>query len=151
MPEAALQLGLHHRRQMLDHISHCLPEEACGLVGGRENWVKIVIPVTNELHSPVRFRMDSNEQIRALLWLEKHHLELLAIYHSHPTGPGHPSATDLAEYAYPEAISIVWSAGQSGWQASGYRITPNGFLEIPLEWVDTSHEASDEGFLYPKE
>lgn len=146
-----LQLSERHRQQMVQHITACLPEEACGLIGGRGRRGEVVISVTNELHSPVRFRMDAAEQVKALLWLEKHGLELLAIYHSHPAGPGYPSITDLEEYAYPEAIAIIWTAGQQGWQARGFRLDQARFLEVPILWSGASNSVSDEGFTYPEE
>jgi proteasome lid subunit RPN8/RPN11 len=99
------------RQEMLAHAASRLPEEACGLVGSdRETGAAaVVLPVENELHSPVRFRMAPSEQLRAFYWLEEHHLDLAAIFHSHPRGPRQPSATDLAEFAYPGVFMLILS------------------------------------------
>ena len=56
---------------MRDHIVAQLPEEACGLIGGVGDEARLVLPVTNELHSPVRFRMSPQEQLEAFLRFEE--------------------------------------------------------------------------------
>ncbi len=97
--------------EMLAHVMACLPEEACGLVGSRpgENTAAVILPIENELHSPVRFRMAPGVQLKAFYWLEERKLDLAAIFHSHPRGPRQPSATDLAEFAYPGVLMLILS------------------------------------------
>ncbi len=104
LPEALWQ-------EMLAHVIACLPEEACGLIGSSpgENTAAVVLPIENELHSQVRFRMAPTEQLKAFYWLEDRNLDLVAIFHSHPHGPRHPSATDLAEFAYPGVLMLILS------------------------------------------
>jgi len=125
LPEALCQ-------QILAHVLRCLPEEACGLVGSQreDRQAAAVIPIENELHSPVSFRMAPAEQLKAFYWLDEHHLELAAIFHSHPRGPHHPSPTDLAEFAYPGVLLLILSPldlaspldAAANWQIRGYRI-----------------------------
>jgi proteasome lid subunit RPN8/RPN11 len=103
--------------QMAAHITACLPEEACGMIGGAHGEARLIIPVTNSLHSPVRFRMDPSEQLQAFLRFEAEELDLLAIFHSHPAGPAAPSETDRAEHAYPGVLCVILSPGPGGWQA----------------------------------
>jgi [CysO sulfur-carrier protein]-S-L-cysteine hydrolase len=131
-------IHIEHWQSMLDHIRDCLPEEACGLVGGRIQGEtahsEVVIPIVNELHSPVRFRMEPNEQIQAFYVLEKMQLDLIAIFHSHPAGPPAPSATDLTEFAYPGTLTLIWSprAETLEWQLRGFRIESGQAVEIPF-------------------
>ena len=113
-----------------------LPCEACGLVGGLHRRGLQIFPITNALHSPVRFRMDPQEQVRVLLDLEKRGWDLLAIYHSHPNGPDHPSPTDLAEAAYPEAAILIWTHATGDWSCRGYVIDQDQFYEIPIQLVN---------------
>ncbi len=125
------------------HLSACLPEEGCGLVGGLGAVARQLAVVENSLHSPVRFRMDALGQLTALQQFESRGLDLLAIFHSHPTGPDHPSATDLAEFYYPGVWVLIASPLaryplQPGrlragiWQIGGFQILPQGFLEVEL-------------------
>jgi proteasome lid subunit RPN8/RPN11 len=94
---------------MLEHVRACLPEEACGLLGGMGGRAVVALPVENALHSATRFRMAPEAQVAAMLELERRGLELTAIWHSHPSGPPEPSAIDTAEAAYPEAGYLIWT------------------------------------------
>ena len=125
-----LQIAAAHWRQMKAHILSTLPEEACGLLGGIQNQVQTVWPITNSLHSPTRFRMEPTEQLKAFLWLEEHHQQLLGIFHSHPNGPPTPSATDLAECYYPEAFTLIWAPTDAQpWQLRCFALQNQQFQE----------------------
>jgi proteasome lid subunit RPN8/RPN11 len=119
--------------QMLEHVQSTAPEEACGLVAGIDNLATKVYSVSNELHSPTRFRMDSGEQIRLCLEMERQGLDLLAIYHSHPKGPGHPSVTDQAEFAYPGVITLIWYPSATGWECRAYWIDDGAVTEADFQ------------------
>ena len=95
--------------EMLAHVAGLWPEEACGLVGGRDGRAVRLYPVENTRHSPVAFEMDPLQQIKAMLAMEAEGLELIAIYHSHPDGPARPSATDVANPYYPDAVQLIIS------------------------------------------
>jgi proteasome lid subunit RPN8/RPN11 len=104
-----LYLTPEHLSQITLHIENCLPEEACGLIGGFEETSRVVIPVENELHSPVRFRMAPLAQLKAFDQIEAQGWKLLAIFHSHPQGPPDPSPTDIAEFFYPGTAVVIVS------------------------------------------
>jgi [CysO sulfur-carrier protein]-S-L-cysteine hydrolase len=130
-----LILSKHHWQQMLDHIDQQTPLEACGLLAGKEDRVEKVIPVRNQSQSPARFVMDPYEQLEAFHWMESNRLDLLGIFHSHPTGPGTASAIDIAEAAY-EVTHIIWSRDQTGWQARGFWIEDGRASEVPLQIIE---------------
>jgi [CysO sulfur-carrier protein]-S-L-cysteine hydrolase len=117
---------------MKEHLQACLPDEGCGVLGGKNDCVTLVRPVTNVLHSPNRFRMDGEEQLQAFLWFEKNEIELIGIFHSHPAGPDHPSPTDLEEFAYPGVAYLIWSKDERGWKVRVYHIEGNQYREVPL-------------------
>ena len=127
-----MRIPLELRTAMVDHLAACLPEEGCGMLAGRGSLGSRVIPVDNELHSPVAFRMNPQEQLQAFLRMEEDGLELLAIFHSHPRGPQTPSPTDVAEFAYPEAVSIIAVPVDGGWILRGFQMDERGFTEIDL-------------------
>lgn len=106
-PVLALKDGLENL--LTAHASACYPEEACGLVGGKNGHGERFIPVTNQLHSPVEFKMNPQEQLNAMLALEKDEMEIVAIFHSHPKGPAGPSLTDLQRHYYLEASLLIAS------------------------------------------
>ena len=102
------------------------PQEACGLIAGLiqgEVYQALeVIPATNQLNSPVRFRIEPLELLQAFNHIEANGWELVAIYHSHPNGPEHPSETDLAEAYYPDALTLIWSPAGGGWQGRAFML-----------------------------
>ncbi len=134
MPEVkkTIHLPLPLRRQMWRHIRRVLPEEGCGFLAGKNLDAVAVLPVANQLHSQVRFVMEPAGQLKALQWIEQNDLEILAIYHSHPSGPATPSATDLAEHAYPETYSIICSPSGSRWRMRCFKLSPDGFEELSV-------------------
>ncbi len=113
------------------HVEACLPLEACGLLAGVGEAISEVIPISNQAASPVRFRMDPIEQLRALDRIESQGQELLGIYHSHPAGPDEPSATDIAEAAY-RAVYVIWSRSRGTWTMNAFWIEGDGFSEVQL-------------------
>ncbi|NPV66825.1 MAG: M67 family metallopeptidase [Anaerolineae bacterium] len=95
---------------MIAHARQVYPDEACGLIGGIGTEGRMIWPIHNVADDPmVRFRMAPDEQVRALAAFEGRGWELIAIYHSHPTGPPRPSDTDIAEAQYPAAFYIIIS------------------------------------------
>lgn len=117
------------------------PQEACGLLAGISPVVQIHYPIPNELHSTNHFRMEPQAQVNAFVDIEARGLELLAIWHSHPAGPAYPSATDLAEYAYPGVVYLIWSPSlketgdqaSSGWTGRGFLLDRGVTCEILLK------------------
>jgi proteasome lid subunit RPN8/RPN11 len=111
-----------------------LPEEACGLLGGHGYSIEAGWRITNALHSPTAFAMDAREQVRAMLAIAADDLELVAIYHSHPYGPARPSPTDLARFAYPEVLYLIWAPAENSplgeLQVHAFSILKNRSREI---------------------
>jgi len=151
LDEAGIWLPARLWEQMRADVQARLPQEACGLVGGLQRRALQVYPVANALHSPVRYRMEPDGQVRVFLELERHGWDLLAIYHAHPAGPDQPFPTDLAEAAYPEAVHLIWSPQAGGgiggrrpterrrptdhrFACRGFLIRAGQFSEIPV-WV----------------
>lgn len=120
------------RNAMVEHLAACLPEEGCGLLAGRDGLCSLVFPVENELRSPVAFRMNPQEQLQAFLRMEEGELDLLAIFHSHPRGPQTPSPTDVAEFAYPDTVTIIAVPVDGEWTLRGFQLDGSGFMEIEL-------------------
>lgn len=130
---AGLHISQAQLGQMRRHAEETAPLEACGLLGGTEFEVTRVVAVTNAAASPVRYRMEPEEQIRALFGFEEDGLQLLGIYHSHPNGPNGPSEMDLREADYPEAVQLIWFRDEEGWSYRAFRFEAGGAAEIPLQ------------------
>jgi proteasome lid subunit RPN8/RPN11 len=134
MMKQGLMISKKHWQEMLEHVSRHAPLEACGLLAGKNDQVEKVILVRNQVQSAARFVMEPYEQLRAFDWIEANGLDLLGIFHSHPTGPETASVTDVAEAAY-EVVHIIWSRNQSQWQARGFWIEDGSATEVALQIV----------------
>jgi proteasome lid subunit RPN8/RPN11 len=117
---------------MRRHVTRLAPQEACGLLAGKDNKVEIRIGVANVDRSPVRFRMDPRQQWRAFQRMETAGLELLAIYHSHPNGPDKLSEIDIAEAMYP-VVQILWYRLRRKWLVHGFHIDGDEVKEVTLK------------------
>ncbi len=96
--------------EMVAHAREDLPNECCGMVGGRDGEATTVVRVANAAASPLRYEMDPQEQYDALKSIEDQGLELLAIYHSHTKSAAYPSQTDVNQaVAWPEQVYVIVS------------------------------------------
>lgn len=130
-----LKLSRRHWEAMRDQVAADVPLESCGLLAGAGEVVQRVIPVPNALQSASRYRFSPAEQLAAFEEIEREGMEMLAIYHSHPRGPVHPSPTDIAEAFYP-VVYVIWSPRDEGWQAGGFLVENGAFSEVPLEIME---------------
>ncbi len=130
-----LWLTTEQYQQMQTDVTDRVPEEACGILAGVDQHVSNVFPTTNTLHSPVRFRIEPKEQLDVFNQMDEMGWDLLAIYHSHPSGPDHPSITDIQEAYYPEALHLIWFTSEGKWICKGYRINKGEFEGISLNIV----------------
>lgn len=131
-----LHLSRNDFEVMRAHVQSVAPLEACGLlagsIAGKDFEVSKVIPATNIDRSPVRFRMDPAEQLAAFEWIDANELELVGIYHSHPNGPEFPSATDLSEAWYPQAISLIWTGASGKWRCRAFILHAGRFEPVEI-------------------
>ena len=127
-----LNLKAEHLQAMRRHVSAQAPLEACGLLAGKQDLVETVLRVRNSDQSPVRFRMDAQEQYNAFEWMDAHGLELVGIFHSHPSGPETASSTDIVEAAY-EVVHVIWSRTGRKWSARGFWIDKGQVTEVSLQ------------------
>lgn len=107
--------------------------EVCGLLAGPPGEPPARhYPVTNTAERADRFDMDAAELIDAFRCMRQAGEELLAIYHSHPFGPPTPSATDIAECQYPEAVHLILGWRDGALAARAYGIGAGKAKELTL-------------------
>lgn len=87
-----------------------LPNEACGLLGGRiegaDKYVEAVYLLTNLDKSREHFSMDPKEQLAAMKDIRTKGHVLVGNFHSHPESPSRPSEEDK-RLAYDSKISYL--------------------------------------------
>ena len=96
--------------EMVAHARADVPNECCGMIGGRDGVAERVVRVENAAASPLRYEMDPQGQFNALKEIEADGGELLGIYHSHTKSAAYPSQTDVNQgQNWPEQVYVIVS------------------------------------------
>ena len=83
------------RRCLVEHARVSWPEEACGLLLGRNGRVEDLVWLRNRSSNPRQYyELDPLEYMHAERQSEQRGLSVLGIWHSHPASAAAPSATD---------------------------------------------------------
>jgi proteasome lid subunit RPN8/RPN11 len=120
-------------QELITYADTHAPLEACGVLAGKAMRAEKMIGVLNQAQSPVRFVMDPYEQLHAFDWIDSHGLDLVGIFHSHPTGPETASPTDILEAAYAVVHVIISRTAGSPWKARGFWIEDGEVSEVTLQ------------------
>ena len=129
-----LELSNSLLQELITYVDQHAPIEACGLLAGKETRAEKMLGVLNQAQSPFRFVMDPYEQLHAFDWIESNDLDLVGIFHSHPTGPEIVSATDIAEAAY-AVVHVILSCHNNEWKARGFWIEDGSAREVTLQII----------------
>jgi len=141
MSAAVLRMAGADLGIVVEHCRRELPNEACGILGGRDGRVESVHPVQSARPSPSRFVMDPAMQFRALEEISRAGREVAGIYHSHPGGPAAPSSVDLAAACwpgttvpnYPGAVQLIVSLQDGGAPVvKGYAAAAGVLTEVSI-------------------
>jgi len=134
--------------EMIAHAREELPNEACGMVHGRDGAPIVVHRVRNVAASPYRYEMDPLRMLRLETQRDESGESLFAIYHSHVASEAHPSPTDVKmaffppgekerEPMYPTTYYILVSLASEPPSVRAFFIRTGGHVdEEPVEIVD---------------
>lgn len=88
--------------------------EICGVLagthgdGGDPSVVTRTYEAENVAETPeIRYLIDPEEQFELIEAVEDDGHDLVGFYHSHPTGPTHPSETDAARATWPDHSYVI--------------------------------------------
>jgi proteasome lid subunit RPN8/RPN11 len=111
---------------MMESIN-AFPEEACGILLGRNGRIDAVQPARNVHPTPrTHFEIDPRALIDAHRSARQGGPEILGYYHSHPQGRAEPSATDRAQASGDER---VWAI-VAGNDVTFWRDDEDGFAKL---------------------
>jgi [CysO sulfur-carrier protein]-S-L-cysteine hydrolase len=91
--------------EMLEHGLAAFPNEACGLLAGKEGRPVKFFAMTNHDASPASYRLDPTEQLRAENDMEDEGWETFAVFHTHTHSEAYPSQTDRERAFWPAVRS----------------------------------------------
>jgi len=114
----------------------CYPQEAGGILGGREDVILGVLPVFNQfLYDRTKtFGMTADDIDRGYRFLAKHNLDYYGIYHSHPKGIPYPSREDLSHnqrYHFIVSLADRYNPVFAAWEVEKGEI-----IQVPIQIVD---------------
>jgi [CysO sulfur-carrier protein]-S-L-cysteine hydrolase len=82
--------------EIVEHARAEAPNEACGIIAGRDGRPEHLYRMRNAEQSRVSYRFDGTEQLQVFREIEDRGWDLMAFYHSHPHTEAFPSPTDRA-------------------------------------------------------
>ena len=120
--------------EMVAHAREDLPNECCGMIGGRDGEATRVVRVENSAASPLRYEMDPKAQFDAYNAIEESGEELLGIYHSHTRSAAYPSQTDVNEAVmWPEQVYVIVGVAEDEDEVRAWQIVDGQVSEARLE------------------
>ena len=96
-------------KAIIEQAQNELPNEACGLLTGKERKVEKRYALTNVDHSPEHFSFSPAEQFQVVRSARQEGLEIIANYHSHPETPARPSEEDIRLAYDPNIFYLIVS------------------------------------------
>lgn len=93
--------------QMVKHSIRELPDEACGILAGKNQIVEKVYAMTNAEKSPENYFMEPEEQLKVTKEIRNLGFQMLGIYHSHVASQAYPSKRDVELAFYPDTAYLI--------------------------------------------
>jgi proteasome lid subunit RPN8/RPN11 len=87
--------------EMVEHGLAGFPNEACGLLAGKEGRPVKFFPMSNQDASTVSYRLEPVEQLRVQTEIDDEGWETLAVFHTHTHSGAYPSETDRRHAFWP--------------------------------------------------
>lgn len=114
------------------------PNECCGLLAGPVVEFDYIVvermPLVNAAATPWnRFESSPESMFAAMKKLRTLGLELLAVYHSHPTGGRSPSALDRDSNYAPDVANIIMDLSKEPPVVTSWRIDNETMIELTME------------------
>jgi proteasome lid subunit RPN8/RPN11 len=126
-------------QELLDKvILHCkevYPKEACGILAGKDGFVKRVYTMRNIENSHISYIMDPKEQFTIMKEMKKDRLDMTAIYHSHPDFHAYPSPKDIKLASYPDSAYVIVSLLNKEPMIRAFRITDEQVKEVEMKVI----------------
>ncbi len=122
--------------QMSQHAITDAPDEVCGFLAGKKGVASFLLEVPNIAQQPERaYLMEPLAQLRAMLAVEDHGMDVLAVYHSHPPASrSDPSPKDVQEWEHTnwQMVIVVPSVNLQSAVVRAFRVSHGIAQETPV-------------------
>ncbi len=122
-------------QEMVDHALREAPLECCGILAGKGRTVRRMYEMGNADGSRTSYFMPPGEQLEVFREIEKEHLDMVAIYHSHPHTIPFPSERDVRLASYPDVVHIIISLKDGGTSVRAFRIGKEAISIEPIRVI----------------
>lgn len=115
-------ISIHHSDlHTLEKLAvNTLPNESCAILLGKRSNIKpivqYILPMNNSSHSSIEFNIDADDLYDAYEKARLMNLDIIAIFHSHPSPPI-PSAMDKIFMLINPVIWIIYSTSSHTFKA----------------------------------
>jgi proteasome lid subunit RPN8/RPN11 len=131
-----LQLPRQLYEEMLAQARAELPNECCGLLAGTpDGRVLVRYPLVNAAASPTEYWSEPRSLLAAHKDMRQRDIDILAVYHSHPTSEPVPSRKDREHNYYSGILQFIISLKNDDASIRGWWLTESEYSEAQWEWV----------------
>ena len=113
------------------------PNECCGLFAGvvkdGVGTVERIYPLLNAAASPVLYESDPRSMLDTYRDMTARGIDVVAVYHSHPTSAPIPSKTDLERNYSEEVVNLIVSLAVDPPLVRGWWLTATEYRESAWE------------------
>jgi [CysO sulfur-carrier protein]-S-L-cysteine hydrolase len=134
--QQSISLTAGQIEELVSIAKDVLPEESCALLLGDNNVVVEILPMRNVDQSPITFSIESTKLVDAYNLAESKGMQVVAIFHSHPTKPS-PSRTDRKFMQINPVIWLIYSTTESQLKAFVYD-DDDTVKEIPIRTMSAT-------------
>ena len=114
------------------HARRDHPDEACGVIAGRDGVATRLFEMENAERSPTFYRFDAQEQLKVWRDMDDADEVPFVIYHSHTATEAYPSRTDISLASEPDAHYVLVSTAGPEAALRSYRIVAGEVTEEPV-------------------
>lgn len=137
-----LRIARTAHQQMIDHAIAGLPEEACGLLGGRwgSDVVEEFVPTRNADASAKTYSIGIDGFLAADRILGPLGLDVIGVMHSHTHTDPYPSPTDVAQADNPLLHGwhyVIVSLRDTAPMLRSWILDDGTIVETPVEIIET--------------
>jgi|SRR5579862_3952882 len=124
---------------MFAHARAEFPNECCGLLAGTVDSGQAQAmrryPLANSAASPVEYLSDPKDMFAAMRDMRQRGIDVVAVYHSHPTSEAIPSKTDRERNYSTEIVNLIISLKGETPTMRGWWLTADSATEATWETV----------------